>query len=129
MPGLLVTLVCLPLPSLVLQHNLQALAVAEATKSDPRFIWTTAALDAAWRDTIRTHASWLAELAAAGSPFPDLFLIDSLQLESIMIDILHAIDQGVASHLVANVFLEIMALKHWGNTHEKQLAGLQACSS
>ena len=42
-----------------------------------------------------------------------------------MIDTLHAMDQGLASHVIANVFVEIMALGHWGSNQKAQAAGLQ----
>ena len=42
-----------------------------------------------------------------------------------MCDVLHAVDQGVACHVVANVFIEIMGLRHWGGNQELQLKGLQ----
>ena len=74
---------------------------------------------------MRTHSSYLAELAAAGKPLPGPFKVETLQHEGVMVDVLHAIDQGVASHLIANVFVEIMALRHWGTNQADQVNGLQ----
>lgn len=88
-------------------------------------LWTNADSDAGWRATIRSHATYLHELAAKGLPLPGPFKISSLYLEGIMCDVLHAVDQGVACHVVANVFIEIMGLRHWGGNQELQLKGLQ----
>eukprot|EP00959_Pyramimonas_sp_CCMP1952_P005966 125074-Pyramimonas_sp.AAC.1 len=43
-----------------------------------------------------------------------------------MVDILHSLDLGVCSHLIANTFVEIMALRHWGPNKESQMKGLVA---
>ena len=52
---------------------------------------------------------------------PDVFKIKGMRLEGIMIDTLHAVDQGLASHVIANVFVEIMALGHWALTKRPKL--------
>ena len=49
-------------------------------------------------------------------------------LEGVMVDVLHAVDQGVTCRVIASVFIEIMALKHWGTTQADQAAGLQVLS-
>ena len=82
-------------------------------------------LDAAWRATIKTHEADLEDLASEGSPIPTLFRIRALRLEGVIIDILHCVDQGVASHLIANVFVEIMALGHWGPNQDVRVKGLE----
>ena len=43
-----------------------------------------------------------------------------------MLDVLHCIDQGVACHRFANVFVEIMALGHWGANQAEHAAVLNA---
>ena len=80
---------------------------------------------AGWRATIRSHESWLAELAAAQKSVPDVFKIKGMRLEGIMIDTLHAVDRGLASQVMANVFVEIMALGHWSSNQKARAAGLQ----
>ena len=40
-------------------------------------------------------------------------------------DVLHAVDQGVACHVVANVFIEIMGLNLWGANQDENLRGLE----
>ena len=72
--------------------------------------FTNFADDAAWRATRRTHESYVAELQAAGKPLPVLFVeVIGLRLESVMIDVLHTCDQGVASHIIGNIFEECLA--------------------
>jgi hypothetical protein len=80
----------------------------------------------AWRHTIRTHQSYVAEQVALGLELPILFNIHTLILEGVLIDTLHAADQGMTSHLVANVFVEVMALGHWGNNQADRCTGLAA---
>ena len=61
--------------------------------------------DAPWRDTLFTHESFLAQMDATGGWVPIfLRLAVGFRLECIMIDVLHCVDQGVASHIIANVF-------------------------
>eukprot|EP00959_Pyramimonas_sp_CCMP1952_P456385 9473085-Pyramimonas_sp.AAC.1 len=43
-----------------------------------------------------------------------------------MVDVLHSLDLGVACHLIANVFVEILQLGQWGASRESQMKGLQA---
>ena len=89
-------------------------------------IWTKRGPYAGSRGTERTHASYIVELVAQGKELPRLFRIKSLKLEGVMIDVLHAVDQGVASRVIANVFVEVMQLRHWGTNQKTQVAGLQA---
>ena len=98
--------------------------ICNASNSVEALLWTMTRLGAGWRDTVRTHESYLAELAAAGKVVPALFKILSLRLEGIMCDILHAVDQGLASHLIANVLVEILGLNVWGTTQKANVAGL-----
>ena len=55
-------------------------------------------------------------------------MIRTLLLEGVMVDVLHAVDQGVRRRVIASVFIEIMALKHWGTNQADQAAGLQVLS-
>ena len=80
--------------------------VCRASSAIPALAWT--ARDGEWRDTYRTHESYLAELAAAGREPCELFLIRTLRLEGVMIDVLHTVDLGVTAHLLGNTCYEIM---------------------
>ena len=56
---------------------------------------------AGWRRTRRTHEAYVREKQAAGETLPALFLFCiGLRLECLCIDILHCVDQGVASHII-----------------------------
>ncbi len=98
--------------------------VCKASGSEPNLLWTTAALTCGWRATVRTHESYLQELHIAGKRASGLFAIVGLRLEGVMIDILHTVDLGLASHILANIFVEIMALWHWGSNQQARASGL-----
>ena len=72
-------------------------------------------LTAGWRGTIRSHEQYLAEMAAAGQR-PAILLKEALgiRLECTMIDVLHTVDQGIASHIIANVCLVLILREVWG---------------
>jgi hypothetical protein len=89
------------------------------------FVWTDCSDASPWRTTIRSHESWLAEMSAAGKQVANLFKISGLRLEGVMIDTLHAIDQGIAVHAIANIFVEVMALNPWGSNKKANVAGLE----
>jgi hypothetical protein len=97
-----------------------------ASAMDNALSWTSAARGAGWRPTIRSHESYLAELIAAGKSLCGLFLIPGLRLEGVMVDVLHTVDLGLAAHIIANIFVEVMRLGHWGKTQEDTAKGLQA---
>jgi hypothetical protein len=82
--------------------------------------------DAGWRPTIKTHESYLASLHALGIDPPGLYKIMSLFHEGITIDTLHAVDQGLACHAIANCFCEVIALGQWGRNQTDQAKGLHA---
>ena len=75
-----------------------------------RLRWTAVDDHAEWRRTLQTHATYLARLVAEGRELPSLFKVLDLKLEGVMIDVLHTVDQGVASHLIANVLCEVCDL-------------------
>jgi hypothetical protein len=85
--------------------------------------WAYAGTDASWRGTIRSHESFLEKAAALGEDTCVLFRIHTLRVEGVMIDTLHAVDQGVASHVIANIFIECM--KHFGTNQALMTEGLQ----
>lgn len=95
-----------------------------ASTSGP-LLWTDCSPNAAWRVTMKTHEQFVQSLHASRKPLPRLFEIKGLRLEGVMVDTLHTVDQGVAVHAIANVFVEIMALGIWGSTQQIQSEGLQ----
>ena len=87
-------------------------------------LWTNAAKGAGWRPTVRNHAAYLAHLARGGLHLPTLFKILSLRFEGVMMDVLHACDLGVASHLVANVIVECLPF-YPGSTDAERTAAVE----
>ena len=91
-----------------------------ATLVGPR-MWT----GEGWRATLRSHESYVDELALKELPMPVLLTILTLFHEGVLPDVMHTVDIGMASHICANVFVEIMELGVWGSNQQKQLEGLQ----
>ena len=80
--------------------------------------WTDFSDVAGWRPTIWTHESWLAHLRHSGKEYSILFDIVGLRIECVMIDVLHTVDQGIASHIIGNVFWELVSAKVWVPTNQ-----------
>ena len=79
--------------------------MCQASSTTRRLAWTQLGPDAGWRDTRWTHESYLAFLVAAAMFVPTLLTaVTGLRLECIMIDVLHAVDLGITSHIIGNVF-------------------------
>ena len=75
-----------------------------ASSTIPNLAWTNFSPSAGWRDTIWTHDAYLAYLLAQGLPVPILLsLVIGLRLESVMIDVLHTVDLGIAAHIIGNI--------------------------
>ena len=79
--------------------------MCKASSTNPLLAWTKFGPDAKWRDTRWTHEKYLEFLRAAGIAIPALLILAlGFRLECVMIDVLHTVDQGTASHMIANVF-------------------------
>ena len=75
--------------------------------------FTACGTAAAWRATRRSHESYLLELAADGKEVPILLeQTMGLRLDCIMIDVLHTVDQGFASHIIGNMCWGVLAIMH-----------------
>ena len=89
-------------------------------------LFTAVGPNAGWRETRRTHESYLAELLRRGEAVPILFaLCTGLRLECVMIDIMHAVDLGLAAHVVGNIFWELIARRTWGPNQAVNLEALK----
>ena len=85
--------------------------MCRASSRNRRYAWNDFGPNAGWRSTRWTHAGYMAFLAASGLAIPVLLqCVRGFRLEGVMIDVLHAVDQGVASHVIGNV-LWIFACK------------------
>ena len=61
--------------------------------------------EAGWRTTRWTHEAYIGHLRASSTPIPVLLdKVLGLRLDCIMIGVLHTVDQGVASHIIGNIF-------------------------
>jgi hypothetical protein len=100
--------------------------LCNAGARDPRCSWTDFTPDAGWRATRRTHESYCGHLERIGKPISALFQATGFRLEFVMIDVLHTVDLGIASHIIGNVMLEIMQTKIWGTNRPEQVKGLMA---
>ena len=88
-------------------------------------VWTNGLATAGWRATMRSHEQCVTKLLADGVALPAVFKIKTLRLEGVMGDVLHALDQGVATHVVGNVMVWVMRKGHWGGNQALQAAGLE----
>ena len=96
-----------------------------ASNSVPGLRWSDFSAEAGWRSTRRSHESYKAMLAHEGKPLPPLFKVKTLRMEGVQVDVLHAVDQGLASHCVANVFIEVMRDSLVGTNWHEKLRDLQ----
>ena len=77
--------------------------LCRASSTVRELAWTDARPGAGWRRTRWTHEAYIDYLRAAGLAVPVLLLcIVGFRLECVMVDTLHAVDQGVSSHVIAN---------------------------
>lgn len=100
----------------------------QASSTDRERLWSDFNLNAAWRDTLWTHETYLDFLRASELAIPILSaLVIGFRLENIMIDVLHTIDQGVSSHVIGNVLWITAVIKKafGGTTQAENLQNLQ----
>ena len=97
--------------------------LCRASNSVERFLWTNMGPDAPWRASVWSHSQYLDCLREEGSLPPLLFGVIGLTLQCIHIDVLHTVDQGVASHIIGNVFIECM--QSHGTNQEARMSWLQ----
>ena len=85
------------------------------------------ATNSRWRNTRWSHESYLAHLRALGLAIPALLVcIIGFRLECVMVDTLHTVDQGVASHIIGNVFWLIAVKRRafGGASQDEQIKNL-----
>ena len=103
--------------------------LCEASSTDPTVPWYDCRECAAWRGTMYSDESWRALLFARGWAVPALLLlVIGLRLEYITVDPLHAVDQGIGSHIIANVLWYLVVLKRvlGGRTQEQAVSTLNS---
>ena len=93
--------------------------LCRASSTISELAWTQSGPRAGWRKTRWSHEAYLEYLRAAGIAIPVLLIaILGFRLECIMVDTLHTVDQGVASHIVGNICWEFAARRRsFGTTN------------
>ena len=77
--------------------------------------------NANWQSTRFTDESYRAHMTALGISLPLLLLlVVGLRLECISIDMLHAFDLGLGSHVVGNTFWETITRQCWGKATQDE---------
>ena len=96
--------------------------LCKASSTNPAMAWVRFGPGAGWRKTKWTHEAYLAFLRAAGLAIPALLAIAiGFRLDCVMIDVLHTVDQGVASHIIANVMWHFAVVRRaFGGTNQEQ---------
>ena len=96
-------------------ENVEMCPFCRASSVVPDRVWTNFAADAGWRDTRWSHETYMAHLRHGGLPVPMMFRqvggVIGLRLECVMVDVLHTVDQGVASHVIANIIWTYCVLR------------------
>ena len=103
--------------------------MCRASARDGPLAWVRFGPGAGWRKTRWTHETYMRFLRQAGLAIPVLLTICvGFRLDCVMIDVLHTVDQGVASHIVANVLWAFAVCRKvfGGNTQKEQVANLFA---
>ena len=53
--------------------------------------------------------------------------VQGMRLESVMVDVLHCVDLGIAAHIIGNIFWLCQEMGAWaGTTQDERVAGLEA---
>ena len=103
--------------------------LCRASSTNPALAWVRYAADAGWGKTRWDHESYMKYLRAAGFLIPALLAVAiGFRLDCIMIDVLHTVDQGVASHIIANVMWVFAVVRKvfGGKTQEENVQRLYA---
>ena len=78
--------------------------LCKASSVFPSLAWTDLTPTAGWRATRWDHDGYIAHLQHAGKAIPILLShVLGMRLECVMIDVLHTVDLGIASHIIANI--------------------------
>ena len=81
---------------------------------------------AEWRGTERSHEDYLAQFHGGGG-VPHIFSIEGFRLEGVVIDVMHAVDLGVALHVMGNCIFELIKSGALGRTMAKSLERFWDC--
>lgn len=98
-----------------------------ASSTDPTLAWSDTSPTAGWRATRWTHDTYLAWRRGAGLAIPMLFLVIGFRLECVNIDVLHTVDQGIASHIIGSImwYLAVIRCVFGGRTINEKVNNLK----
>lgn len=96
--------------------------LCRASNVDPDLLWTNFNDSAGWHATVWDHEGYCEHLRRSNIELPELFSVIGLRVEAVMVDVLHAVDLGVASHIIGNILAEL--LPKFGSNHGAQLKEL-----
>ena len=86
--------------------------LCRASNTDPALLWQDCRQCAGWRGTLWTHEGYMRHIRASGFPIPVLLMcVIGLRIECLTIDTLHAVDLGIAAHIVGNVLFVFGVLR------------------
>ena len=103
-----------------------------ASNTIANLLYTDCSENAAWRDTQWSHNEYLAYRGRRGLPIPIMFLAGvgaiGFLLSCVNIDVLHCVDQGIASHIIGNIMWYIAVIRNHfgGHTYDIRISRLQA---
>ena len=96
-------------------ENVHMCSFCRASSVVPGRLWTDFSDDAGWWDTMWSHETYMAHLRHGGVSVPMMFRtvggVIGLRLECVMVDVLHTVDQGVASHVIGNIIWIYIVLR------------------
>ena len=83
-----------------------------ASSTLPDLLYTDCSPTAGWRATHLTNTDYRRQLRREHLAVPALLgRVIGMRLECIMVDVLHTVDQGVASHVIANIFWIVVIIR------------------
>ena len=98
--------------------------LCRASNKTARLFWTNFNKNAPWQSTMWTHESYLRHLKSTGVETPALFSIVGLRVEAVTVDVLHAVDLGIAARIIGDIFFDV--LPALGRNQDAQLKALNA---
>jgi len=101
--------------------------LCKASNTIERLLWTSVGADAGWRSTRMGQQEYMDDMRARGRAVPVLLsLVIGLTVTCVMIDVLHAVDLGVASHVIGHIFWRCVTMRAWGGrTNEENMKKLE----
>ena len=95
--------------------------MCRASACHAELFWTNCCIDAGWRATRFSDASYREYTAMMGLPVPLLLVVMiGLKLANIMVDSLHAMELGWAAHIIGNIMWETITNHSWGRPNQDE---------